>query len=708
MSQRWGSESMASLDYLLEIGTEELPVSFLETAPLELCQKAQEALEKARFSFQEIETFYTPRRMALLIRGLSAHQTAYEEVLKGPPVSVGLDSSGNHTAAAMGFARKMGVIVTDLKPQSIEGTDYLTLQRHETGRPLEAVLPEILPEIVFSLSGSHFMVWDETEVRFSRPIRWVVSLLNNTLLPLRLGKLQAQTETFGHRFFAKTCPVPLSDVNQYVSVLREKGHVWVNPTERRAYIETALIEKASTLKGHVVFQEGLLETVSNLVETPVAIVGHFAAHFLTLPKEVIITVMSAHQKYFAVEDAQGHLLPHFITIANNPLPEAEESIRLGNERVLRARLEDASFFYRSDTDVPLSHFTEALHGITFQKGLGTLFDKSDRLKRLVVQMGQSLAYAESEVASAMRAATLCKADLATNLVKELTELQGIMGQVYALHAGEEASVALAIREHYHPRFLGDTVAQSPVGVLLSLADKLDSMVTIFSDKNARIPTGSKDPMGLRRMAMGVIQTMVEHQLPLDLDQTLQYALDNLDNLTHEPQADCLAQTKNFLLQRFRGYLLDQAFSYDTIEAVLCAEVSPLENITGTLARLTCLKGLQSDPKTFKALYEPANRIARILGEAYLPETKLEDLSENLLEDLSEKALFEVISRASFKDLSLAEKTQLLSTWETPIEAFFNKVMVNAENPAIRRNRYRLLSLYNKVYRQLADFTKLVV
>lgn len=697
-------------NYLLEVGAEELPAGFLETAPGELAAKAQEALEKNRLGFDRVEVLYTPRRLALMIYGLTPHQAAAEELHKGPPVSVGLDADGKPTKAAEGFARKLGVEVADLKRETFDGVDYLVLRRAAVGQPAEAVLPEILPEVVLSLSGSHFMTWDESDVKFSRPIRWLLSLLDDKPITVTIGQTASETATRGHRFLSEQDTVPILSVTDYVQQLQALGHVTVDPEQRKTAIREGLTREAEKLGGRVAPNEGLLETVTRLVEAPALVTGNFDPAFLSLPKEVITTVMESHQKYFAVEGPDGRLLPHFITISNNPLPDAADVIRLGNEKVLRARLEDAAFFFREDTRRPLADYVAALEGITFQKGLGTLSDKTRRLETLIKALGELAGQPHAVTNQAARAATLCKADLATNMVRELTELQGIVGQHYAALSNEPESVALAIAEHYQPRFMGDAVAQSTEGILLSLADKLDTLLAVFSQKDARYPTGSKDPMGLRRMSLGILQTLFENRFALDLDQAFALAYQNLGALAVEPEAEACERVRQFILQRLKGYLLDQNYPYDSIDAVLEAGISPFADLNRMMDRLQTLTALRHEGERFiKHFHEPANRTARILGQAYQEQAVLAQVQPGHFEAPSEQSLFDALSQTEVS--ASTSRDDLLRHFEalsTHVESFFNEVLVNAETPDVKENRYCLLSVLNGRYRLLADFTKLVV
>ncbi len=700
---------MTGSTYLLEVGTEELPSGFLETCAGELKHLTQDALEKAKLSYGDIRVLQTPRRLALFIDGLASSQADSEEVLKGPPVSVALDANGHPTPAGLGFAKKVGVDFSQLIQETIDGTPYMVYRRQLQGRTSAEVLPEILPDVVLSLSGSHFMVWDSSDVKFSRPIRWLVSMLDKTPVSVTIGLQKSGQITRGHRFFAKAQAIEIPSVEQYQQTLAEKGLVIVDQAVRRQRIQEGLANVAASLKGVVPENPGLLDTVTMLVESPHLVYGSFAPEFLALPKEVITTVMAAHQKYFSVEDASGNLMPYFITISNNPTDQADDMIRHGNEKVLRARLEDASFFFQEDRKRPFSDYVAQLQGVTFQKGLGSLLDKTNRLKTLVAALAPGLGLDNpSLVTDAVRAAELCKADLVTNMVRELTELQGVMGKHYAQLSGEKPDVAIAIAEHYQPRFMGDAVASSRLGIILSLADKLDTMVAVFSQKDARYPTGSKDPMGLRRMALGILLTILDNKIVVNLDEALGQAYDNLGALAQESRQDTLERTTQFLLQRFKGYLLDQNYSYDTIDAVLESDISPFANLADTVQRLGTLKQLQQDVDLFKSLYEPANRISRILGKAYNPTASLSQVNGQLFKDDSERVLFDTVQKHAVEALSFEAALAPMRHWAPAVEAFFDNVMVNVDDAAVKANRYVLLSALNRSYRQYADFTKLVV
>jgi len=698
-----------SATYLLEIGTEELPVSFLQTARVELKDRFAEAFAKQRLAFETIDIMATPRRLVVRVANLATQQQTADELLKGPPATVAFDASGNPTPAALGFAKRVGVDVTQLARETVDGTEYVVYHRKLAGEPVQSVLPQIVPDVVLGLSGSHFMAWDTSEIRFSRPIRWVVSLLDDAVVPVTIGLTQAGRISRGHRFQADAMSVSVQSVRTYATQLWEEGHVAVDIEQRKAKIWAMLEEKAASLGGHVPQNPDLLETVTFLVESPQVIAGQFDEAYLKLPKEVIMTVMEAHQKYFPVVKADGSLHPAFMTISNNTYPQAASTIASGNERVLKARLDDATFFFEEDTKHPLSHYLENLKGITFQKGLGSLYEKSMRMQALAKTLAPVLGLSDSQSQEAQKAASLAKADLATGMVRELTELQGVIGRHYAKLSGETDAVSEAIEAHYLPKFSGDAVAKSPVSLTVSLVDKLDTLVAVFAQKGARIPTGSKDPMGLRRLALGLIQTILENKLTLNLSEALVLAYDNLGALAGVPKSEALEQVERFLLQRFNGYLLDQGYAYDTIDAVLSTDASPWANLQDTLTRLSLLKDFQQNRTQFTPVYEAANRTARILGDAYQVAVTPAVISPALFDSPAEEALYQTLTVTSPAPSALTP--QLVAAyvaWTPAVEGFFESVLVNSPDASVKANRYALLSLLNQGFRQLADLTQLVV
>jgi glycyl-tRNA synthetase beta chain len=724
--------------YLLEIGTEELPRDFLLSAPTELADKVKALLADEAVPGGVVAVYATPRRLALSIKGLPETQEERTLTTKGPPVRVGLTPDGQPSPAGLGFARKLNVEFSALAREEIDGETYLVLNQRLSGRSVREMLAERLPELVLGLSGSHFMAWGSGTIRFARPIRWLVSLWNDTHLPVTIGLVRSGVESCGHRVLSAG-PVRIPSADHYLERLEDEGAVIVDPERRRAAIRAMLTAEAGRLGGVVPENEDLLDTVTMLVEKPFIVTGRFEERFLEIPEEVTTTVMIAHQKYFPVRAADNHLLPCFLTVSNGK-PDSADMIRHGNEKVLTARLEDARFFFEEDRKIPLEERLDALKGMTFQKGLGSLYEKVGRLEELSLQVSEALGYPLESRELVRRAARLAKADLATGMVFELTELQGAMGRRYAALAGEPEPVSEAIFEHYLPRFTGDAVARNPVGVAVSLADKIDTLIAVFSQKNAKLPSGSKDPLGLRRLASGLIQTVLENNLTLDVETLMRSAYRTLrESFPDKPQPAAeagesqsaeksrkgkkaegsafrdedatLDDVRAFVLQRFKGMLLEQDNRYDIIDAALDSGCPPLADLTDVVARVRLLKTLTANPEALKRVYEPANRIYRILGTQYLPEARVSDISEELFRHESEGTLFRQITRLSVEEAGLRDGNALLERligFDETIGQFFDEVMVNDSDAMVRKNRYNLLSVLNRFYLQLACFSRLVV
>lgn len=699
--------------YLLEIGAEELPLEFLLSAPTELIDKVKAALDDQALTYGETTVYVTPRRIALIVKDLPELQEERTFKTKGPPIRVALDASGNPSPAGLGFARKLGVEFSQLVQETIDGETYMTLSQQLPGRPTQELLAELLPGIVLSLSGSHFMAWGSNTIRFSRPIRWLASVWNNQHLPMSVGPVHSDVISHGHRVMAEG-PVRITSVSDYLPLLEKEGAVMADQKRRKELIWQQLQASAGELGGMVQENESLLNTVTMLVEQPSVVVGRFEERFLEIPEEVTTTVMTAHQKYFPVREKSGKLMPCFMTVSNGRR-EAAETICHGNEKVLTARLEDARFFFTEDQKIPLQDRLENLKGITFQKGLGSMYEKTRRLEKLAGQVAQALGYAEADQQQTRRAALLAKADLVTGMVFEFTELQGAMGRKYARLSGEPDAVAEAIFEHYLPRFTGDLIAQSRVGIAVSLADKIDTIVAVFSQKNAKLPSGSKDPLGLRRMAGGVIQTVLENRLTVDLLALMSEAYQELvasapATAQFQDEKTTLDLVNTFIMQRFRGWLLEQDNRYDLIDAVLEADKAPLSDLPDVLLRLDALKKLTQNEEVLRKTYEPANRIYKILGKHYNPEATTAEVNATHFRDPAENALLDQVKALEAQPFgqNYVTLSEALSALNPAIELFFEKVMVNDPDDAVRKNRYNLLSVLNRFYLKLACFTKLVV
>ena len=555
--------------FLLEIGTEELPAGDLDDALTQLRELAPARLAEARLDYEDLRVLGTPRRLVVLVEGLAPRQRPVEELVKGPPVRVAFDAAGQPTRAAQGFARKQGVSVDTLEVQEIGGGEYVVALRREEGQPAAEVLTTLLPELIASLRFQKSMRWNESGVAFSRPIRHLVALLGDAVVPLeyagvRSGRVSRGTRPEGSPEFE------IARAEDYVPLLTQR-HIVADPEERRAIIARQVEVLAQSVGGYVPDDPALLAEVTNLVEQPTSLLGRFEEEYLQLPADVLIAVMKKHQRYFPIYQSTNlpiyqstNLLPYFIAVRNGG-DEHLDIVRRGNEQVIRARFADADFFYREDIKKPLEEFLPRLGTLTFQERLGSMLDKTNRLEKLVPQLAEMVGLSDEETKIALRAAHLCKADLATQMVVEMTSLQGVMGREYALKSGEPPAVAQAIFEHYLPRSAGDASPRTRPGLVVGLANRLDSLAGLFAVGLA--PTGSSDPYHLRRDALGLVQNLIVHQVPFSVREGLAAAA---RLLPVEVSENALAAALDFGVERLRGVLREQGFRYDVVDAVLAA------------------------------------------------------------------------------------------------------------------------------------------
>jgi len=555
---------------LLEIGVEELPAGDLTAAVTQLQELAPKMLDEARLEHGTIAVHGTPRRLVVLVRELAPRQHALEKVVRGPAAKVAFDATGAPTKAAEGFARGQGVPVASLEIRKMEGGDYAVALKREEGKPTPQVLAKLLPELIAALKFDKTMRWNSTNVAFSRPIRWLVALLGKHVIPFEYAGVTSGRTTFGTR--ADSSPaLKIQSADAYLDVLKSQG-ILLNIAERKATIRTQIDKLAASVGGLVPDDPGLLDEVTNLVEQPTALLGSFDPEYLSVPQDVLVTVMRKHQRYFPVVQSPTpntqyltpSLQPHFIAVRNGPR-EHLKVVTHGNEAVLRARFADAAYFVRHDTQKKLEEFLPRLGTLTFQARLGSVLDKLRRIESLTPRIAAMLQLSEQEAQFASRAAHLCKADLATQMVVEITSLQGVMGREYALRQGEPRQVAQAIFEHYLPRYAGDQLPESLPGIVVGLADRLDSLVGLFAVGLA--PTGSADPFALRRAALGIVQVLVEKNLSLSLREMLQAAAE----VQPVPVSDeVIAQAHDFIVGRLRVLLTEQGWRYDLVEAALAA------------------------------------------------------------------------------------------------------------------------------------------
>ena len=707
--------------FLLEIGTEELPADFVSGAIAQWQERVPKTLSEHFLSSEAVEVYGTPRRLAIIIKGLPSQQPDREEEIKGPPAQAAF-KEGKPTKAAEGFARKQGVAVADLEIRDTEKGKFVFIQKKIPGRSAKDLLQELAPQWITQLEGRRFMRWGDGDLRFPRPIRTLITLLDQEILPLELAngstKIKSDRLAQGHRVLHPE-PVSIPEAAEYLECLRQAA-IEVDPARRSQQIRQQITTLAEQLGGKAEISPELLAEVTNLVEYPTAVVGKFDPEFLSLPPEVIITVMVTHQRYFPVKQADGSLLPNFITIANGD-PAKADIIAAGNERVIRARLADAQFFYRADCDEHLETYLPQLENVTFQEELGSMRDKVDRLMEIAQQIGEQLELDEADSSTIESAAMLCKADLVTQMVYEFPELQGVMGQKYALVSGESEVVAQAIYEHYLPRGAGDIMPQSLAGQVVGIADRLDTLVSIFG--LGLIPTGSSDPFALRRAANAIVNITWSARLPIDLLQLLEQ--NAADFVTAHPEKESpLGNLQEFFRQRLRTLLQDELkIDYDLVNAVLPENDTEyldraLQNVIDVRDRAVFLQEIRRNCK-LDAIYETVNRSTRLASQGDLDTQQLNPVivvQPKLFEKASEQAFYDALVGL----VPQTEAAQAKGDYHVLVEAlaqiaptvsnFFDgedSVLVMAEDLEVKRNRLNLLALLRNHARVLGDFGAIV-
>lgn len=686
-----------SKNLLLEIGTEEVPAHVMPGILKELKEKAEKALQENRVAFESVRTIGTPRRTALLVTGLAESQEDVESENRGPSVQIAFDADGNPTKAAQGFARGQKVDPKDL----VVKDGYVYAMVHEKGQATAELLKTILPELISSLSFPNNMRWRDLDFKFIRPLRWIVALLGSEVIPFEVAEVQSGRVSRGHRFLSptkdKNGEFEIADAESYEQAC-EAQFIIVDQERRKAMIREQIVETAKANGGQAEISEDLLEEVLYLVEYPTALCGKFDDKYLALPPETVITPMRDHQRYFPVKSAEGKLLPLFITVRNGGR-EHLETVQHGNERVLRARLEDAQFFFDEDRKKSLEEHREKLKTVVFQQGLGNMYEKSERLAELSDFIAAELKADEKTAKHAHRAAILCKADLVTGMVTEFTELQGIMGREYAKLDGECEKVAVAIDEHYMPRFAGDSQPQSEAGRIVSTADKIDTIVGTFS--RGKIPTGSQDPFALRRQALGLVNMMIEARWQLSLSKVVAKSMD-LYGITDEAARQKMQQdVADFMRLRLKNVL--EEVRYDVVDAVL-ADVDDLYAVS--LRAQAVQKFVSGDAVAhIQALVRASNLAAKAEKEGF---------EESLFQVEAEKTLGQVCkATASSVESLIAGQDYVgaidaLTELTQPIDKFFEDVMVMDKDEAIRNNRLGLLKSIDMLAGRVADFSKIVL
>jgi glycyl-tRNA synthetase beta chain len=688
---------MAKQTLLLEIGTEELPPKALLKLATTFANGMRDGLDKAELEFTDVNYYATPRRLTVMVTKLDSAQTDKEVLKRGPAVKAAYNDAGEPTPATLGFAKSCGAKISELETMETDKGSWLTYLAQEKGQATVELIPEIAATALSRLPIPKRMRWGNGSVEFVRPVHWVVAMFGMETIDCSILGIEAGNQTFGHRFHHPDA-IKLKSAESYLQQLEKTGKVIADFEQRKTMIKEAVDKIAKQASGQAIIDESLLDEVTALVEWPVVFSGVFDEKYLGLPNEVLIATMQGHQKYFPVVDKENNLLPCFIAVANIE-SKSPDVIRLGNQRVISPRLSDAEFFWQRDSETTLADLAPKLADVVFQQKLGSLADKSNRITSLAIYMAELLG-ADSELAA--RAASLSKCDLLTDMVGELPELQGVIGRYYAIINGEDAEVATALDEQYMPRFAGDQIPQSKTGQIISIADKLDTLVGIFAIGKA--PTGDKDPFALRRAALGVLRIMIEAQLELDLQACLNKAVGNYDEkLINDELA---SQVFDFMMERLRRYYIDQGISADNFEAVLMRKpVQPYD----FHRRLNAVVQFRKLPEA-ESLAAANKRISNILKQADKQDNN--DFSVDLLQEDAEQKLATALDSIKEKVNPLLDNSEYeralseLAGLRDDVDTFFNDVMVMCDDEAIKNNRLALLNQLSNLFLKTADISRL--
>lgn len=686
-------------ELLFEIGTEEIPSGYLPPALEDLKAAASRLFQEQRLSCAGIRTLGTPRRLSLFVDGLAERQTDARREVIGPTRAVAYDAEGKPTRAAEGFARAQGIAVERLAVRALDRGEYVVAVHEERGAPTPEVLLTLLPRLLGALSFPKFMRWGDGTFRFVRPIRWLLCIYGGRVVPVAIEglNLKADAKTYGHRFLSPR-GVRVRSFQEYLQRLEEK-FVIVDQDRRRELVRKLAVEAAATVKGQPVLDDDLVETVTHLVEFPTVVCGAFRREYLELPRDVIITPMRKHQRYFPVVDAAGNLLPYFVAISNMRARDME-LIRQGNERVLRARLNDAEFFYRDDRKVPLAERVDQLRHIIFQEKLGTVQDKVQRVRELAAFIADRVDPACR--ATAERAAYLCKADLVTTMVKEFPNLQGTMGREYARLSGEPPAVCQAIEEHYLPRFAGDRLAESNAGAVVALADRLDSIVGCFGV--GLMPTGSEDPYALRRAALGVVQTLLHRGFRASLGELADRSRAAFGDRLNQGADKLRREVMDFLRGRTQVVLVDRGLPPDVVEAALAAGS---DDVVDAARRAEALAVMRREAD-FGELSAAFKRVVGIIPKGFdrpVEVARLVEGAERALHAQVVELKTEVDAKVTAHDYLGA--LQRIAALKPMVDMFFEEVLVIGPDEGLTQNRFALLKEVGDLFARIADFTKLM-
>ena len=684
-------------NYLLfEVGVEELPSRFVSSTLDQIKNNLTKMFNENRIQFDDIKTYGTPRRLTFIVENISERQSNLEEEVKGPSKKIALDADGNFTKPALGFMKSKGLKEEDVVFKTVGKDEYIFGTIRQEGKETSEVLKTILPEAVKNVTFPKAMRWGGRNMRFARPIRWMVTLLNDKVFEIDLEGIKSSNVTKGHRFLGQS-EFEVNSLEDYLTKL-EENFVILDQDKRKELIRKQCIEVANSLGGEVEFDEDLLEEVTHLVEYPTAFYGEFNEDYAKLPKEVVTTPMQQHQRYFPVVK-DGKLLPNFIAVRNGNDYRIDK-VKAGNEKVLVARLEDALFFYKEDTKNSLESYTEKLKSVVFQAKLGTVYDKTLRIENLSSNI-IDLLNLQQDKEDAKRAAKLCKSDLVTNMVFEFTELQGIMGREYAKVSGENEAVCEAIFEHYLPRFAGDILPKTNAGIALAIADKLDSIAGFFAIGIQ--PTGSQDPYALRRQALGVLNILMDSKIDIDLKELVKLSLDNYSNLEFNKE-EVINSIMEFFKERIKNLFRDLGIRYDVIEAVLSSEIN---DISDMYLRANELNNWLNKDELVEML-TAFNRVSTLAQKAIS-----NDVNEELLKEEAEINLYKEFNNTKvkveelLKDKKYSEALDSFASLRPSIDSMFDSVMVMDKDEAIKNNRLGLLKQIYDTMLGICDLSKIV-
>lgn len=697
---------------LLEIGTEEIPAGYIEPALKALSSTLLQKMSQARIEHGSSKIFGTPKRLVIRVENVAAKQKSTKTEIIGPPGRVGFDEKGRPTMAAKKFAEKVGVSLSSLTIKETAKGSYLCAKKAERGISTKTLLKNILPEAILSMPFPKTMRWADLDIEFARPIHSTLALLGEDIIRFKLGNIKSGRFTFGHSFMHPG-RIKVNASNDYIDLLRT-AHVLVDMDERKKCVERDIARVAKSVKGMILPDDELVDIVNNLVEYPIAVVGNFDNVFLELPSEVLITAMREHQKYFAVINKEKKLMPYFIAV-NNTTARDMALVAKGHERVIRARLADAQFFYRSDLEISNDERVEKLKGVLFQAKLGSMHEKITRVSQIAEFLAGEVDFGldnKKEVddlkGQVARAAMLCKADLVSHVVVEFPKLQGIIGRVYAKIAGELPTVSTAIEEHYRPTYSGGLLPETITGAILSIADKIDSICGCFSV--GLIPTGASDPYALRRQGIGIIQIMCDKGFSFSLKEMIEKSLSLFRTKGTQRTNDTVQNVYTFLQNRIAHLLAEEGYSKDVIAAIIGVSI---DNIPDVWNRVVALEKLKAEPD-FEPLAVTFKRVVNIIKKSGNIETagKGRDVNEKLFEHKSESALYNAYKKVEKKvsdqmDKGFFEQALLdIASLRDSVDAFFDSVMVMAENKEIRNNRIALLGHIAALFGMFADFSKI--